>query len=131
MYRILALLGLLATAPPGYNRFTSGDGVVVYRRDQGPAIELYAEGVIAAPPEQVRAVLLDYPRHPTFMKHMAEIRVLGRGDRSLLVYQRLDLPVLSDRDMVLQVSWGEEGEVLWTRFQAVTDRGPQPREGAV
>lgn len=120
-----------AEPPAGYALSRQGEGVTVFRREGSRAVDLYAEGVIAAPPERVRAVLLAYERHPTFLKRMAEIRVLTRGADSLLVYQRLRLPVIKDRDMVLEVRWGGSGAALWTRFKAVSDRGPPPLRGAV
>ena len=116
----LCCLGAVLTAsaagaepPPGYAMIRQGESVTVFRREGSRAVDLYAERVIAAPPSRVRAVLLDYERHPTFLKRMAELRVLERGADSLLVYQRLRLPVIKDRDMVLEVRWGGSGAALW------------------
>jgi hypothetical protein len=107
------------------------DGVRVYRRDKRPGIELAAEGTFQAPPERVRRVLIDYPRHRTWQKHLKENKVLARGRDFLHVYQRLDLPVLDDRDFTLHVTWGAEGAVLWMRFAVANDRGPKPVPGVV
>jgi Polyketide cyclase / dehydrase and lipid transport len=128
-----------ASAPPpasglageGFALMAETHGVKVYRRDKRPGIELAAEGNIPASPEQVRHVLLDYPSHPRWQKHLKENRILARGDSFLDVYQRLDLPVLDDRDFTLHVTWGDEGAVLWTRFVSVSDRGPAPVRGVV
>ena len=106
-------------------------GVKVYRRDKRPGIELAAEGNFAAAPERVRRVLLDYPRHQKWQKHLKENRILAREDAFLDVYQRLDLPVLDDRDFTLHVTWGSEGDVLWMRFAAANERGPAPIKGVV
>jgi hypothetical protein len=49
----------------------------------------------------------------------------------MLVYQHLNLPVISDRDFTLHVSWAfKKGNGL-IRYRAVTGRGPAPRDGIV
>ena len=128
-----------AQAPPpasalstdGFTLIAEERGVKVYRRDKRPGIELAAEGVIPASPERVRRVLLDYPSHQRWQKHLKENRILARGARFLDVYQRLDLPVLDDRDFTLHVTWGEEGEIPWMHFAVANDRGPAPVSGVV
>jgi hypothetical protein len=130
---LLALALVAASPPPGYVRVVKEQGVTVYRREGTPLIDILAEGVIPAPPERVREVLLDYPRHPEFLQRIPEVRVLTRAPGSMLVYQRIDLPVLADRDMVLRVTWGEEpAGVLFTHFASVGAGAPvPPRRGLV
>ena len=106
-------------------------GVKVYRREKRPGIELAAEGKLGAAPERVRRVLIDYPSHPRWQKHLKENRVLARGEGFLDVYQRLDLPVLDDRDFTLHVTWGSDAGVSWMRFAAANERGPAPVRGVV
>lgn len=121
----------LALSAAGFHPIGNHDGVEVYRRDGNVGIELGAEGDLPASPERVRAVLLDYQSHPKWVRHLAESRVLDRGEDSLDVYQRLALPLISDRDFTLHVTWGASPEGLWIRFAAVTDRGPAPKPGIV
>ena len=106
-------------------------GVKIYRREKRPGIELAAEGTLGAAPERVRRVLIDYPSHQRWQKHLKENRVLARGDGFLDVYQRLDLPVLDDRDFTLHVTWGNDAEVFWMRFAVANERGPAPVRGVV
>ncbi|MEP7125230.1 MAG: hypothetical protein ABJE95_30145 [Byssovorax sp.] len=106
-------------------------GVKVYRREKRPGIELAAEGKIGGAPERVRRVLVDYPSHPRWQKHLKENRVLAFGEGSLDVYQRLSLPVLDDRDFTLHVTWGSDADVLWTHFLIANERGPAPVSGVV
>jgi hypothetical protein len=87
--------------------------------------------VIDAPPARVRDALLDYPRHPSWLKELRRSEVLVRDPHSLVVYQRLVLPVIADRDFTLKVRWGEDGDVLWTRFSAANELGPGPLRGVV
>jgi hypothetical protein len=118
-----------ALADEGFVLLGDEKGVKIYRREKRPGIEFAIEGSFAASPERVRRVLVDYPNHRKWQKHLKENRVLTRGDHALDVYQRLDLPVLDDRDFTLHVTWGDEGDVLWTRFVAANDRGPAPVKG--
>jgi hypothetical protein len=110
---------------------TDKAGVRVSRRTDTRAIELVAEGEIAAPPDEVRGVLLDYAHHPGWVRGLKESRVLQRGDHFVDVYQRLDLPVIDDRDFTLHVTWQDVGPVRWLRFVQANDRGPPPQRGAV
>jgi hypothetical protein len=130
---IAAVLTTLLAAFPGPDFVATGGehGVAVFRRSDGHAIELAAEGEIDAPPERVRAVLLDYGRHPTWVKHLSTSVVLVRESSSLLVYQRLALPIIEDRDFTLLVSWGADGDELWTRFSTANERGPGPLKHVV
>lgn len=118
-------------AGEGFALVGEAKGVKVYRREKRPGIELAAEGKIAASPERVRRVLIDYPSHTRWQKHLKENRVLAFGEGSLDVYQRLSLPVLDDRDFTLHVTWGKDADVLWTHFAIANDRGPAPVSGVV
>jgi hypothetical protein len=122
-----------ASALPGEGFASLGEerGVKIYRREKLPGIELAAEAVLKGTPDQVRRVLLDYPNHKRWQKHLKENKVLAKSDSSLDVYQRLSLPVLDDRDFTVHVTWGSEGSVLWTRFAVANDRGPAPVSGVV
>lgn len=118
-------------AGEGFVLIADEKGVKVYRREKRPGIELAAEAALAATPERVRRVLLDYPSHQRWQKHLKENRVLLRGDDFLDVYQRLDLPVLDDRDFSLHVTWGNDGPIAWMRFAAPSTLEPQPIKGVV
>jgi hypothetical protein len=52
-----------ALAGEGFALIFDEKGVKVYRREKRPGIELAAEGNIAASPERVRRILVDYPSH--------------------------------------------------------------------
>jgi hypothetical protein len=122
---------LLATGAPGYKHVGVDKGVHVYRQMQSPAIDLMAEGELDAPPNAVLAVLLDYDHSRAVSDRVAESRVLASSDHELTVYQRLDLPVVADRDYTLRTRWGQKGNLRWTRFAVDNARGPQARRGVV
>ncbi len=113
----------------GYQQVGERDGVTVYRRHEH-AIDLAAEGDIPAPPEVVRRVLLDYASHPKWVHGLVVSRVLDQRDHQIDVYQRLDLPMLADRDYTLRVTWSDEGALRVIRF-TTTDKGPPPQNGVV
>jgi hypothetical protein len=113
----------------GYQKVGERDGVTVYRRADH-AIDLAAEGDIDAPPDVVRRVLIDYASHPKWVHGLVVSRVLDQQQQSLDVYQRLDLPMLDDRDFTLHVTWGDEGALRVIRF-STTDKGPGPQKGVI
>jgi uncharacterized protein YndB with AHSA1/START domain len=129
---LAAAMGLTAVlAQEGFHVIREEQGVKVYRRDGKSGIEIGAEGLIDAPPEVVRAMLLDYENHPRWLKTLHASRVLYRGPDSLDVYQRLTLPVIDDRDFTLHVTWGGDAQMKWLRFAADTGKGPRPVDGVV
>jgi hypothetical protein len=125
------LSSLMTLTNQGFERVAHDHGVTVFRREGVKEINLTAEGDISAPPERVRQVLLDYSHHPQWVRHLAESKVILGDGQHILVYQRLDLPILDDRDFTLSVTWGQEGDVLWTKFATANDKGPAPRQKVV
>ena len=120
-----------ALASEGFEPLGERRGVKVHRRQPKAGIELAVEGVLAGSPERVLRVLTDYAAHARWQKRLEEQRILASGDSFVDVYERLDLPVLSDRDFVVHVTWGAEGELRWMRFVAATSGGPPPVDGVV
>jgi hypothetical protein len=111
-------------AAEGFAALGQREGVTIYRRDKLAGFEFAAEGDFPAEPSRVREVILDYPAHKSWQDHLGECRVLGQGPDWMDVYERLDLPLLEDRDYTLHVTWGDEEGVLWTRFVTANDHGP-------
>ncbi len=120
-----------ALVSEGYKLVAEEKGVRLHRREKRAGVEFGAETSFAAPPEQVRRALLDYPNHKRWQKHLTENKILKKTDEFLVVYQRLDVPVIDDRDFTLKVTWGADGAVLWKRFTIANDLGPKPVEGVV
>jgi hypothetical protein len=125
------VIPLLIAGHAGYTHVGSAAGVDVYRQMASPLIDLRAEGAFHAPPEVVADVLLDYANAGALSPRVIESRVLSADERQLIVYQRLHLPVISDRDFTLRISHGVRGGERWIRFFADANRGPDERLGVV
>jgi hypothetical protein len=115
----------------GFELIAKARGVAVYKNDTSDAVWIGAVGLIPVPPEQVYAALLEYERQVGKIGRVSEATVLSRGPNDFFVYERLNLPVISDRDFVLRVTHGEDVTRRWITYRAVTGRGPGPRQGIV
>jgi hypothetical protein len=115
----------------GFEEIARRNGVVVYKHRDSDIIRLGAEGDLPASPEEVQRALLDYRQQVGIIKRLSESRVLNRGNDWLNVYQRLNLPVIDDRDFTLGVRWGKQREIIWITYQVVKRGGPSPRRGIV
>src|SRR4051812_38735181 len=113
---LVSVLALSASlVEPTYERIGSHDGVDVYLHKDGDTLELAAVGEVDAPPAEVQAALLDYGDHARINAHLGESRVIARRSGEEVVYQRLKMPVISDRDFTLRVTW-TEGSARGLRF---------------
>ncbi len=110
-------------------------GIVIHSRvREGSAIkEFRGVGLIDAPPGAVFGVLDDSEAYPRFMPYTAECRVLKRERNSVLAYQRLQLPLVSDRDYTLrtrnEVWQGDQGRIYRIRWEPANDLGPARQPG--
>ncbi len=120
-----------ALASEGFTLLGEEKGVRVHNRDKRSGVEFAAEARLPAPPEQVRRALIDYSSHQKWQEGLKENKILARDADSLLVYQRLELPIIDDRDFTLKITWGAEGQILWMRFAVANERGPKPVSGVV
>jgi len=114
----------------GFEHIGRDYGVDVYQHRNSKIICIAGEGRIAAPPELVRRTLLDYERHPAMLDRVAVSRILNRAEHRMLVYQRLDLPLISDRDFNLQVRWGQHRRLHWIHYRS-SPYGVSPQPGVV
>jgi hypothetical protein len=114
---------------------SKGDGVVIHSRTRAGSElkEFRGIGLIDAPPQIVFAVLDDTESYPEFMPYSSEVRVLKRDKNTVLAYQRLDLPFVSDRDYTLRSkhdTWrGAEGLIYRIRWEPANDLGPAEKPG--
>jgi len=100
------LQGAEPEATPGeWKLVSTSDNVTLYRRPRpGPGhYESKAVGEIAASTSVVHAVIDDLESYSRFMPYTVECRVLKREGDSVLTYQRISAPLVSDRDYILRV----------------------------
>lgn len=120
----------VSLASRGYSPVVQERGVAVYRNKESKVADIAAEGVFPVTAARLQQVLIDYGRHVGRIARVKQSRVLERKPGALRVYQRLDLPVLSDRDFTLAVRWGQDGELRWVDFHT-SRKGPPPSPGVV
>ena len=97
--------------------------------------EFKGVGTIDAPPSAVFAVLDDTEEFPSFMPYTSECRVLKREKDAVIAYQRLELPLISDRDYTLRsehAKWqGPDGLIYRIRWEPANNLGPAPTPGVL
>ncbi|MGI8438128.1 MAG: SRPBCC family protein [Chthoniobacterales bacterium] len=113
----------------------NADGVLIQSRIHGDSQlrEFKGTGVIDAAPTTVFAVLDDSESYPRFMPYISECHVLKREKDTVVAYQRLDFPLVSDRDYTVRShhsKWlGPDGPIYRIRWEAANDEGPAKRPG--
>lgn len=111
------------------------DGLIIYSRTrEGSALkEFKTVGVIDAPAGAVYAVLSDVEAYPGFMPYTTECSVLKRTGDCTIAYQRLALPMVSDRDYTLRSEHsktpGPNGPIYRIQWEPANDLGPPEKLG--
>ena len=124
-------------APGEWKLVSTSDNVAISRRSRsGPGhYESKAIGEIAASTAVVHAVIDDVDSYSRFMPYTAECRLLKREGDSVLTYQRISAPLVSDRDYTLRVrttSRKVEGGISYhSRWETENESGPTERPGIV
>jgi Polyketide cyclase / dehydrase and lipid transport len=125
-------------ATPGeWKLISTRDNVALYRRSRpGPGhYESKAIGEIAASTPIVHAVIDDAESYSRFMPYTVECRVLKREGDSMLTYQRISAPLVSDRDYTLLIRTTsrtvEGGTSYLSRWKTENGLGPPERPGIV
>lgn len=132
-----------AESPPrndsasGWALEASSPDLTIYSRvREGTSFkEFKGVGEIDAAPAAVFAVLDDSDSYPSFMPYTAECRVLKREKDLVLAYQRLQIPLVSDRDYTLRsknAKWiGPAGPIYRIRWEPANDQGPAVKAGVL
>jgi hypothetical protein len=115
----------------GFEVIKEARGVKVYKHRSAKIIRIAAEGVMPAPVAEVKDVLLDYRSQEGRVDRVSEVRLVRQSKGWLVVYQRLNLPVISDRDFTLVVRWSAKNGITRIVYDASSHLGPPPRDGIV
>ena len=132
---LLAVNGFAGTAVTAWQCEATRGGVVISSRTPaGSSVkEFRGVGEIEAPSSVVFAVLNDPEAYPSFMPYVAEIKVLQRTKDSTVAYQRLSVPLISDRDYTVRSehseSQGLDGPVYLIQWSSANALGPPPQPG--
>jgi Polyketide cyclase / dehydrase and lipid transport len=123
-------------ATPGEWKLVSNkEGVALYRRQRTLSYESKAIGEIAADTGLVHAVLDDVESYTSFMPYTAECRVLKRDDDSVLTYQRISAPLVSERDYTVRVRKSskkvEGGTSYLSQWDTDNAAGPPEKRGVI
>ena len=111
------------------------NGVIIQSRiHEGSDIrEFKGVGAIEATPSAVFAILDDSEAYPSFMPYTSECRILKREKNGVVAYQRLDVPLVSDRDYTLRsqnTKWlGPDGIIFRIRWSPANEEGPAVKPG--
>ena len=115
----------------GFDLIGHDRGVNVYQNDSSSMVWVAAVGIIPAPLDKVESALLDFERQVGKIGRLSEAKILSRDDEGLYVYERLNLPVIDDRDFTARVVSGADGPRHWITYWLANEHGPAPREGVV
>ena len=127
---------LTADDADGWTKEFDEDGMAIYSRE-APGARVHEVRMIAdvdAPARAVRNVIADHEGAAETMPRVAEARVLAREGSVAWVYERIDVPVLRDRDYTVRVVEEDIEGVpggYRIRFEGTTEQGPPPRRGVV
>ncbi|MGH8094323.1 MAG: SRPBCC family protein [Chthoniobacterales bacterium] len=111
------------------------DGLIIYSRARaGSALkEFKTVGMIDATSSVVFAVLADVEAYPSFMPYTSECSVLTRTGDCTVAYQRLELPLVSDRDYTLRSedfkTTGPNGPIYRIQWEPANNLGPSEKPG--
>lgn len=119
---ICLLLGGAALADDPEWRVTSRGRVELRQRTlpDSNVTELRAEGVVRAPLKDIEAALLDFTAYPRFIPYVRACEYVQTPATAgkKLVYTRLAVPLVADRDYVLEMSRrrrdGDAFQLSWT-----------------
>ena len=114
----------------GFEKIDEEYGVSVFKHPGAEIVRVAAEALLHVSPADLLEVLLDYEGQKGVVDRISSSQVLSRQPNRLVVYQRLNLPVIDDRDYILSVTWGRKGNSYWVRYE-VTSAFAQPEVDGV
>jgi len=128
----------MLSADTGWQRADEKDSVTLYSRSRpGSGVkEFKGTGLINATPAMVEKVLQDVANYPSFMPYVTEARIISQTGPEVVTYQRLDVPLVANRDYTVRVEHGivkGAGGTLIYRdtWQTDNEAGPPEQHGLV
>lgn len=141
-FLVVALTASAAWADGGWSKEDSGQDMTLYSRDMADSgiDTLKIEATLAYSPDEVAGILNDISQLGTYMPAIKSTRIVSEKKRAdghviYVLYQVNNVPVVTDRDVVLLTdTWsvGEGASKVWhSTFKAVSDRGPKATDDYV
>ena len=121
----------------GWKEESNSKGVAIHSRARAGSElrEFRGVGMIEAPPAVAFAVLDDLAAYTSFMPYTTECRVIQRQKDAVIIYQRLKLPLISDRDYTIRSRYDQShaggSAVYRIHWETANDLGPAPNRGVV
>lgn len=122
-------------SPSEWKLISNKDAVALYRRQRPASNESRAIGEITASTDLVHAVLGDVESYASFMPNLAECRVLKRDGDSIVAYQRISAPLVSDRDYTVRIRSSAKAVAGGTSYRSWWETenalGPPEKPGVI
>ena len=135
----------LLSAEPAPASAAEGEGWVLVSRSEKLTVfkrprkdsniqEVKAVGLIEATPIVIKRVLDDTAEYPKFMPYVTESRVISRDGDSIIGYQRVSPPLISDRDYTMRIRSETRrnatgGTCYCNRWEPANHLGPAEKSG--
>ena len=133
---MLSLCGASGADEEGWKEVSKSGDITIFNRSRkgSDILEVKAVGVFDVAPIVVKRVLDDSDEHPKFMPYVAESRVISRKGDTVIGYQRLSLPIISDRDYTMRIHFetrrcADGGTAYCNRWETANELGPPERAG--
>lgn len=135
---LLLLLCGPALANDGWEVASKKGDLVIYKRDRkGSELkEVKAVGIIKAPHWVVKNVIDDKGRYKEFMPYTKVSDVIKADRHTIVTYQRLDTPIISNRDYTIRVRDESrrlpDGRIVYkSSWSSANHLGPKEQDGVV
>lgn len=135
---LLPALPASAAEGDGWKEASKSDGLVIYNRSRpgSDLKEVRAVGVIRAPSWVVKNVIDDKGRYKEFMPYTKASDVIKREPGIIVSYQRLDAPIISNRDYTLRIRDESrrlpDGRIVYkSAWSSANHLGPKEIDGVV
>lgn len=140
---VAVLVGLVALVVPrarawaeaDWKKLSDEDGVLVEGRPRAGTDlrEIRVRTHTRLPPEALFAVIWDVARQHEFVPNVKVLRVLRASDEEAVIYERVKIPVIQDRDYVLKLTRRIDPHSRVHEVFAIgaSELGPRPDKGVV
>jgi hypothetical protein len=126
-------IALMLMAAPAWEEASKSEHCIVYNRaKEGSDVkEVLAVGWFDAPLEKVHAVLDDLENYKDFMPYTKESRLLKKEGDVVWTYERINAPLVSERDYPIRVWHDKTDKGVTHRFRYDPAYGPKEVDGVV